>query len=1314
MSSINKLSIQGIRSFGQDDGDMQVVEFFSPLTLIVGQNGAGKTTIIECLKYITTGDMPPGIKGSSFVHDPKVADESEVKAQVKIRFTDIANKSMVVTRNLTATQKASRVEFKTLEGTIFRINQHGERTSTSSKCVEINREMETSLGVSKPVLNNVIFCHQEDSNWPLSEGKTLKTKFDEIFAATRYIKALESIRSVRKTQADQVKIYNTELRYLKENKDRSIALEKDLESMSTRLDVSKDKVVEIADKLSPLEERRKTIITKQGDIADLESKIAKFESDKEHLVNNQRELERSLEEIFQGTTDELRAMIREHKSKVDEKAASLKQNERKISRQTAELQNLKATKLRLVVAQGKLEQEAENHKAKVENRNRRIQSVSSNLNMTGFSQSNFEASDVNRFQTELSSVISNRETERQQQKELFEDEEAARQMEIDDMKATRTTLKNTDNMKTQMMKANQVDLQNIKSQLRNMNANMHQLSDLEADLKQAEQALKSAEESLNLEQLRVEIRDLEKEKQEKDRKMSNLNQEISTLTQQSNIRTQHEMLLKNKNEKESEIKKIRNRIDEEVQQLLGHFPSSNAKAQLQEFSMKKNTELKQCQRKLQTAKSEISSKETRRAMIMDQMKKKEDELRNYEERLFQECGSQDVESSLVELQTTISNLQSEKGALSGSKHLFERYIKSLRRAEAQCPLCHRGFDAEDEVEELVQELESKLRLAPQKMVEKENLIAQNMSKRNKLVQMKPLKENMKKLSSEIPDLKANVASISEEISKLRSTIQQEDNRMNALQLEESMANEVRPYIIRLEECQKELSVLERKLAVLTTQLAGADTSRTFQLVNSERRDLEIQLDGVNKMVESKRRQVMEHSENLQVLKVNINSITSEKLRLEGELQQRVQLENQQVELTSTNQQYAREIKDAREQLMPIERKLSELIEGKNELTARKERELENLRIEIEKINQKQKDIRVLNNDVRRYYEDRKDEKIKEGMDEISGIEDKISHRGEEVVELQKIIDKLKEDVAKQQVNERTMQDNLLLRQKQAELEAVERKLAILHKELGGHHHTELERERLKLNNEIDDLIKEKHQAEGRLAIFKERIKSVRTDLQNDSLKNAKEKHTDMLIKLKTTELASSDLDKYYVALNRAIMNYHSMKMNEINAIIRELWRDTYKGNDIDHIEIRADEDDSTAASLRRQYKYRVVLVKGDISMDMRGRCSAGQKVLASLVIRLALAETFCLNCGILALDEPTTNLDRANIESLASALVNIIKNREGQKNFQLIVITHDEEFVELLGRSDYVDHYYRVQKNRDFKSRVSKHSVETLNATLFD
>ena len=137
-----------------------------------------------------------------------------------------------------------------------------------------------------------------------------------------------------------------------------------------------------------------------------------------------------------------------------------------------------------------------------------------------------------------------------------------------------------------------------------------------------------------------------------------------------------------------------------------------------------------------------------------------------------------------------------------------------------------------------------------------------------------------------------------------------------------------------------------------------------------------------------------------------------------------------------------------------------------------------------------------------------------------------------------------------------------------------------------------------------------------------------------------------------------DMDKYYKALDKAIMNYHAMKMSEIKKSIKQLWRQVYRGNDIDYVEIRSEEDSpgnedkiETTVKSRRSYNYRVVLVKGDTNFDMRGRCSAGQKVLASIIIRLALAETFCLNSGILALDEPTTNLDRENIESLASALV---------------------------------------------------------------
>lgn len=43
MSKIEKMSILGVRSFGVEDKDKQVITFFTPLTILVGPNGAGKT-----------------------------------------------------------------------------------------------------------------------------------------------------------------------------------------------------------------------------------------------------------------------------------------------------------------------------------------------------------------------------------------------------------------------------------------------------------------------------------------------------------------------------------------------------------------------------------------------------------------------------------------------------------------------------------------------------------------------------------------------------------------------------------------------------------------------------------------------------------------------------------------------------------------------------------------------------------------------------------------------------------------------------------------------------------------------------------------------------------------------------------------------------------------------------------------------------------------------------------------------------------------------------------------------------------------------
>ena len=63
-------------------------------------------TIIECLKCIITGDMPPNSnKGRAFVHDPKIAGSGEVKGQIKLQFKDTTKQEVVCSRSIQSTRK---------------------------------------------------------------------------------------------------------------------------------------------------------------------------------------------------------------------------------------------------------------------------------------------------------------------------------------------------------------------------------------------------------------------------------------------------------------------------------------------------------------------------------------------------------------------------------------------------------------------------------------------------------------------------------------------------------------------------------------------------------------------------------------------------------------------------------------------------------------------------------------------------------------------------------------------------------------------------------------------------------------------------------------------------------------------------------------------------------------------------------------------------------------------------------------------------------------------------------------------------------
>lgn len=186
-----------------------------------------------------------------------------------------------------------------------------------------------------------------------------------------------------------------------------------------------------------------------------------------------------------------------------------------------------------------------------------------------------------------------------------------------------------------------------------------------------------------------------------------------------------------------------------------------------------------------------------------------------------------------------------------------------------------------------------------------------------------------------------------------------------------------------------------------------------------------------------------------------------------------------------------------------------------------------------------------------------------------------------------------------------------------------------------------------------------------------------------------------------------EIDLFMTGLEESLQIYHEEKIEEVNNNIKAIWDECYKGKDITRLEIKTKpENENATGGKKKNFDYRVVFYQNDVMLDMRGRSSAGQRVLASIVIRIALAETFANNTGVMALDEPTTNLDQEHIELLSQFLGNMINARKDNDEFQLIIITHDQQFISML--KEHCQTYYNVYKGEDGFSQVRENAMSDL------
>nr|GME07955.1 DNA repair protein RAD50 [Ipomoea batatas] len=1302
MSTVDKMLIKGIRSF--DPENKNVITFFKPLTLIVGPNGAGKTTIIECLKVACTGELPPNARsGHSFVHDPKVAGETETKGQIKLRFKTAAAKDVVCIRSFQLTQKATKMEYKAIESVLQTINPHtGEKVCLSYRCADMDREIPALMGVSKAILENVIFVHQDEANWPLQDPSTLKKKFDDIFSATRYTKALEVIKKLHKDQAQEIKSYKLKLENLQTLKDAAYKLRESIAQDQEKTEKVKNQMQELEGEIQNLDSKIHHVEGTLKDLRKLQDLIAAKTVERSTLFKEQERKYAALATENEDTDEELL----EWKTKFDERLARL---ESKISKLEREKDDTITKRFHLqeeikdcIRDISKLQTEAEAHMSNKSQRDATIKELFERFNLGPVSNTPFSDEVAEDLMNRISSRLMGYEKDLEDKKKsnLAITTTAWRQYENansrwKDMGASiqaKAEIKSSI-LKRIEQKKNELD----ELELEISNVNLVHLDErerrMQAECERKNQQIEEREFGQTIQQKQSEIYSLVQ-------KIKALNHERDLLAADSEDRVK---LSLKKSELETQKKKHKKIVDEFKDKIKGVMkgrlpPDKDLKKEVTQAQRALHKEFDDLSAKAREAEKEVNMLQMKIEEVNNNLyklnKDMESRKRFVESKLQffdQQSASVDYYSKLLDSVKEKRDVQKSKYNIAdGMRQMFEPFER-VARAHHICPCCERPFSAEEE-----DDFVKKQRVKAASSAEHMKVLAVESSHADsqfqQLDKLRMVYEEYTKIGKEsIPLAEKNLNELNEELDQKNQALDDVLGVLAQIKADKDAVDVLIPPVENAERLLHEIQVLQKQVDDLEYKLDFRGQGvKSMEEIQSELNILETKKDNLHNEVEKLREEQIYMENDRTSAQLRLGNIREEKFKATSTLQNVEKAQKELEWLTEEKSQVELDEKHFGEALGPLSKEKDKLLRDYNDLKEKFEHEQEKQLQVCSNFRQEMKALQGLASKIKEYYTSKKGDRLKELLEKQNCSESELRNCESRLQELSEQLTKSKDSKMNEDNLRRNIEDNLDYRKTKADVDRLTREIESLEEEvLKIGRLSTVEAEIVRLSQERERLLSELNRSRGTISVFESNISKNKIDLKQAQYKDIDKRHFDQLIQLKTTEMANKDLDRYYNALDKALMRFHTMKMEEINKIIRELWQQTYRGQDIDYIRIHSDSESAGT----RSYSYKLVMQTGDAELEMRGRCSAGQKVLASLIIRLALAETFCLNCGILALDEPTTNLDCPNSESLAAALLRIMEDRKGQENFQLIVITHDERFAQLIGQRQHAEKYYRISKD---------------------
>ncbi|CAK1580166.1 unnamed protein product [Parnassius mnemosyne] len=1299
MAGIKSLAVRGIRSFGPEDSDEQRISFEKPLTLILGQNGCGKTTIIECVRYALTGQMPPGSRNECFVHDAKVNRSTEVLAQVKLKIVNAKDEQLEIARSMrvTALQK-KKSKFQTLDSFLSLIDEKGKTKDISSRCADLDSMMYEQLGVSKAIMNSVIFCHQEDSSWPLDEGKKVKERFDEIFEADKYSDCFDRLRKIKKEYENEIKVLAEKVAHLTDKKQNLDKKKLDVVNTESQISEAEIKVAELEQEIKPLTEKIKAIETLQKNLVAIESKREKIKTRLEHFTTQEQELKSAITSLFEGSQTELEENITNYATTAKAKQKDLDDSYKKNFTFNKEEEKIANEKTSNEVKFNKLIMLESQNQEKIEKKNLMIADTAKLAEIEVEKiETDEEAETVEKAITEK---IKSLQSGLNEQKAQADSEEEKLLADVNTCRDALSRHKQKISNKESEIQSIKKETTKIEKEINDTNKSKVRLEFLEKKMNTAEEDYQQVLNELNPEECQKKINENEADMEKKEHDLEELNEKITKLQKQTAKLKERDMIEDSLKQKEKQMNVLKNKHRTTLTELLGEMPDKNFAMAVNKLECELRTEVDGVKKKLKENHTKLTSLETERKHVRELLNERRSELTKAEDQMFKACGTQSYEATLSKLNSTVEKLQEEQNMLQSSMFIFTKYKNQLKDNSC-CPLCNRGFDSESEVTDLISQLTTQVMNVPAKQEKVTEELQRASAKKDDLLSMKTLNEKIQTLKEkDIPTLENRLSDVDKQIATLIES--SEELSMSVMEPEQKLQNarQIQSDMPLLDRFTNEVSAATKDLEKIQAECSNMEMDINLDEATAKKNELRQQISSLRSSIKTAQTKLNQHTKKLQTMAEKKNKLKEELLNVQKKVQELVNLQETQKQLESNREKALVELKELQDSIAPLELEVKEKEKVKSECVKKNRSAIDVKNEYIMKIKNAFDKVKTIKMEIKQH----KERNVQLEMDKIKEANEKLMEKQKQIMidrdTLTKKIDSLKDELAKQDIYKRNLEDNLKLRKAQTEIANCEKELAALNEKLSGVN-MEMIAEKEPLMAKHEEIFKDKLQTEGLLRGYKDRLKQCKAELKKAMSEGIEKQYREKYYDLHVMRAVEKDIKDYSVALEKCLMEFHREKMENINLIIREMWRKIYRGNDIDYIEIKT-EGNATVDSDRRKYDYRVVQCKNGVEIDMRGRCSAGQKVLACLIIRLALAETFSTRFGILALDEPTTNLDQENVKSLCSVLGEIVQERMVQRNFMFIIITHDKEFIESLGNIDKVTHYYEVSRNEEGKSRIKK------------